>query len=280
LALDQVPPPADLPGGVRWRQVDLMTSEGMRQGLGQGHGPAAETMLFHFAALSMPADCARDPELARALNEGMATALGRAWLERGGRQMLFASSALVYAPSQDGSDLSEESPTLGRDPYTKAKLAAEAGLAALAAEGQLALQIVRLSNVYGPGAHTGTVVPEAMEMASAGQTPIMRRPGVELDLLYVDDVTQGMLRLAALEPVPGCRMVNLATGRGTRVAQMAARISRLAGVVPPPDDQTQPGYGQRLVLDNSLLKRLTGWEPQTDLDDGLKLTWLTFCAKS
>lgn len=278
LALDQAAPPEDLPRGVEWRQADLMSSQGMAQGLGQGPGPAADTVLFHFAALSMPVDCARDPEKARALNAGMATALGRAWLARGGRQMVFASSALVYAPVMDGGNISEDGPVLGRNPYTEAKLAAEEGLSSLAAEGGLALQIVRLSNVYGPGAHNGTVVLESMQMARAGQTPIMRRPGEELDLLYVDDVTQGMLRLAALEPKPGRRVVNLATGKGWRVARMAAEVSRLAGVTPPPDDESQPGYGYRLVLDNSRLRRLTGWVPQTEVIDGLERTWRSFVA--
>ncbi|MCF8041607.1 MAG: NAD(P)-dependent oxidoreductase [Desulfarculaceae bacterium] len=278
LALDQAAPPDDLPSQVQWRQVDLMNPQGMAQGLEQGPGPAADTALFHFAALSMPVDCARDPQLARALNEGMATALGRAWLERGGRQMVFASSALVYTPVEDGSNISEDGPVMGRNPYTEAKLAAEQGLTSLAAQGGLALQIVRLSNVYGPGAHSNTVVLEAMEMARAGQTPIMRRPGEELDLLYIDDVIQGLLRLAALEPVVGCRIVNLATGKAWRVAQMAAEISRLAGVEPPPDDESQPGYGYRLVLDNSLLRRLTGWEPQTEVTQGLAFTWSAYNA--
>ncbi|MCB2192442.1 MAG: NAD(P)-dependent oxidoreductase [Deltaproteobacteria bacterium] len=278
LALDQAAPPMDLPSGVQWRQVDLMSPLGLAEGLGQGPGPAVDTVLFHFAALSMPVDCARDPRRARDLNAGMATALGRAWLEQGGRQLIFASSALVYAPVQGSVNISEDSPVLGRDPYTEAKLAAEEGLSTLAAKDGLALQILRLSNVYGPGAHSGTVVLEAMEMARAGKTPIMRRPGVELDLLYIDDVIQGMLLLANLEPVAGCRIVNLATGKGWRVAQMATEISRLAGVEPPPDDETQPGYGQRLVLDNSRLRSLTGWTPQTELTQGLELTWPAYCA--
>ncbi|MBU1273912.1 MAG: NAD(P)-dependent oxidoreductase [Proteobacteria bacterium] len=273
LALDQAAPPADLPAKVEWRQVDLMTAQGMAEGLAHGPGPTPETTLFHFAALSMPFECAREPERARALNAGMALALGRAWRDLGGRRLLFASSALVYASVSDGRDIIEDDPVLGRNPYTEAKLAAEQGLASLAAESGLALQIARLSNVYGPGAHDGTVVLEAMDMAQAGQTPVMRRPGEELDFLYVDDAIQGMLRLASLEPVPGCRFTNLATARGYRVAQMAAMISRLAGVEPPPDDDTQTGHGYRLVLSNQRLRQLTGWAPQTGLPQGLELTW-------
>lgn len=273
LALDQAAPPEDLSPGVLWRRVDLMTTQGMAEALSQGPGPASETMLFHFAALSMPVDCTREPERARAMNAGMALALGRAWRDRGGRQLLFASSGLVYAPVSDGRDITEEDPVSGRNPYTEAKLAAEQGLASLAADGGLALQVVRLSNVYGPGAHMGTVVLEAMEAARAGQTPVMRRPGEELDFLYVDDVIEGMLRLAGLEPVPGCRLTNLATGQGWRVAQMAAMISRLAGVEPPPDDDAQPGQGYRMVLSNRLLRQRIGWVPQTGLAQGLQLTW-------
>ncbi len=273
LALDQAAPPDDLPASVQWRQVDLMSPQGLTQGLSAGPGPAAETVLFHFAALSMPVDCARDPLRARALNEGMAMALGRAWRDLGGRRLIFTSSALVYAPVSDGRDIREDDPVQGRDPYTEAKLAAERGLISLAAEGGLALQVVRLSNVYGPGAHAGTVVLEAMALARTGRTPVMRRPGVELDFLYVDEVSEGMLRLANLEPAPGHDITNLATGRGWRVARMAALLSRLAGVTPPPDDESQMGYGERLVLDNSRLRRLTGWAPRIDLATGLERTW-------
>jgi UDP-glucose 4-epimerase len=277
-ALDRAAPPTNLPNGVGWRQVDLMSPQGMRQGLELDPGQASRAMLFHLAALSMPVDCARDPQMARALNADMATALGRAWLEAGGRGMLFASTCLVYAPVTDGSDIREDYPVLARNPYTEAKLAAEQGLSSLAAEGDLALRIVRLGNVYGPGAHQETVVPETMAMARAGQIPLMRRPGEELDLIYVDDVIEGMRRLAALEPEPDGRVVNLGSGRGWRVAKMAAEVSRLAGVAPPPDDESQPGYGYRLVLDVSLLRRLTGWSPQTDRLQGLEQTWRAYKA--
>jgi UDP-glucose 4-epimerase len=274
LALDVAPPWPGLPAGVEWRQVDLMTQKGVREALERTPEPAGEAVLFHFAAMSMPFECARNPEKARAFNAGMALGVGRSWRERGGRRLVFVSSALVYQPVDDGRDICEDDPVLGRNPYTEAKLAAEQGMAAMAAEGGLTVEVVRLSNVYGPGAHPQTVLSEAMDKAQAGQSPVMKLPGEELDFIHVRDVAQGMLCLAALEEHPGgCRYTNLSTGRGCRVAYAAGVIARLAGVEPPPDDEKQRGYGYRLVLDNTRLRRLTGWAPRVSLEDGLEQTW-------
>ena len=273
LALDLNPAWEGLPAGVRWARADLMTSEGLREALAQAPAAWDQAALFHFAALSMPFECKENPAKARAFNEGMAMAVGRAWRSLGGERLVFASTALVYQPVSDGRDLREDDPVLARDPYTEAKLAAEHGLASLAAQEGLTLDVVRLSNVYGPGAHPRTVLSEAMALARAGQCPMMRKPGEELDFIHVSDVVQGLLRLILLEHAGGCRYTNLSTGRGWRVAQAAGIIARLAGVPEPLDDDSQDGWGYRLVLDNARLHRLTGWTPQVELPRGLEQTW-------
>ncbi|MCB2226169.1 MAG: NAD(P)-dependent oxidoreductase [Desulfarculaceae bacterium] len=273
LALDLAPAWPGLPVGVDWQRADLMSPEGVEAALAAVPGDMASAVLFHFAALSMPFECAQNPEKARAFNAGMALGVGRAWAARGGGRLVFASSALVYQPKSGGRDISEDDPVEARNPYTEAKIAAEEGVASLADQGGVAVDVVRLSNVYGPDAHPQTVLMEAMDLALAGQSPVMRFPGHELDFVHADDVAQGLLRLIALEHPGGCRYTNISTGQGWRVAQAAGIIARLAGVAPPPDDEAQPGYGYRLVLDNRRLRELTGWAPEVEFRQGLERAW-------
>jgi len=273
LALDIAPAWPGLPAGIAWRQADLCAKGALGLALEAAEIDPSQAVLFHLASLSMPYQCEDDPDRAQALTADLAMEMGRAWLTAGGRRMLFPSSALIYQPRPQGPDLGEDDPVSGRNAYTRAKLAAEQGLSALATEQDLALEMARLSNVYGPGAIAQTVLAEAMQKARDGQTPLMRAPGEVLDFLYVADAIQGLLRLAALEPVAGGRRTNLSTGQGHTVAQAAGIIARLAGVTPPPEGPGQPGHGKRLVLDNRRLRQLTGWAPQMALQEGLALTW-------
>ncbi len=275
LALDIDPAWPGLPDGVAWRRADLCGQGALGLALEAASLEASRAVLFHLASLSMPYQCEDDPARAQSLTAELAVDMGRAWLATGGRRLVFPSSALVYAGREPGRALSEDDPVSGRTAYTRAKLAAEQGLSALAREQGLALEVARLSNVYGPWAIAQTVLAEAMQMARDGRTPLMRAPGEVLDFLYVADAIQGLLRLGALEPVPGGRRTNLSTGQGHAVARAAGIIARLAGVTPPPDGPGQPGHDRSLVLDNRRLRGLTGWAPQVALEEGLALTWAT-----
>jgi nucleoside-diphosphate-sugar epimerase len=98
------------------------------------------------------------------------------------------------------------------------------------------------------------------------------------DFIHVEDVAEGLIRLAgALRP--GLReAVNLSSGKGHSIRTFArafAEAARGAGRTALPVRQIRPGPlspTHRLVLDPNKLLHMTGWTPQIALGRGVRLT--------
>ena len=88
---------------------------------------------------------------------------------------------------------------------------------------------------------------------------------------YVSDIVEGTIQAA--ENIDDGTAVNLGTMERTRVIDAAKEILKRTGVqstlLPDPTKPTGP-YNR--VCDNSLGKKLLGWEPQVSFSDGLDRT--------
>jgi dTDP-glucose 4,6-dehydratase len=101
------------------------------------------------------------------------------------------------------------------------------------------------------------------------------------DFVFVGDTVTGMMRAGSAEGVDG-DVINLGTGVEVSIGDLTDRILRvLDREVPvafdekrlrPPDSEVE-----RLVADPGKARTLLGWEPNVELDEGLKRTieWLT-----
>lgn len=236
--------------------------------------PAGEAVLFHLAGWSHVTRCQEDPDGARAINVAAALRIAGLWRARGYGKMIFPSTALVYAPVSDGRAREEDDPLQPAGVYAQNKLDAEQGLCALASDKGLSIEIARLSQIYGPGAASDTVVAQAIGHALTGYPPIMREPSEVLDFIHVQDVAEGLIRLAELPAQAGCRIVNLSSGRGYSVGQMAEMVRQIAGIQElSPQIMGQKAANKVLVLSNTRLKGLTDWQPAYDFQSGLQQTW-------
>jgi UDP-glucose 4-epimerase len=67
--------------------------------------------------------------------------------------------------------------------------------------------------------------------------------------------------------------INIATGKGTSVAELFKACARTVGYKGKPDfAPPRPGELQASVLDVRLAARALGWKPRTGLAQGLKRT--------
>ena len=89
---------------------------------------------------------------------------------------------------------------------------------------------------------------------------------------YVDDIAEGTI--LAAERIEDGTAVNLGTMERVRVIDAVRMVTDMAGYQPEivlqPDKPTGP---LNRVADNSLARRLLGWEPRTSFSDGLKTTF-------
>jgi UDP-glucose 4-epimerase len=68
-------------------------------------------------------------------------------------------------------------------------------------------------------------------------------------------------------------LVNIGSGRETSVLDLYEALARITGYGEPPRfDAPRPGDVPRSVLDCSRARSVLGWEPWTDLRDGLAAT--------
>jgi len=140
-----------------------------------------------------------------------------------------------------------------------------------------AVRIVRLSNVYGPyddfDPRTAHVIPALITRMVNGENPVqVAGDGSAIrDLIYSYDAVEGML--IALEKAPPCVPINIGSGKGTTIKQVAETIGELVPNKPEIQwDLSRPTGDQIRILDTQRAKDLLNFEPKTDLREGVGKT--------
>ncbi len=191
---------------------------------------------------------------------------------RQGARLVVVGSGSVYRPSE--LPHREGDPVEAITPYAAGKLACERLLAWCQAEAPFRWSLVRLFGVYGPGEHPGRLVPTVIRALLAGKPAALSAGTQVRDLLFLEDAAAALLALGASEPGPE-RVVNVGSGQGASVCEIAGRIARLLGredLLRFGAPSTRPHDCSRWVADIGLMRRLTGWAPRTGWDEGLSRT--------
>jgi UDP-glucose 4-epimerase len=142
----------------------------------------------------------------------------------GVRRVVFASSREVYGEPIN-LPVDEESPLLAINSYGASKAAGEAYCRAFRREFGLQTAVLRLANVYGPR-DEGRVIPSWVGQAIAGRELTVYGGKQVIDFVWISQVVEALVRAANLEaPLPP---INIGSGTGTRIVDLARRIIRLA----------------------------------------------------
>ncbi len=161
-----------------------------------------------------------------------------------------------------------------RSCYDESKRYAEAMTMAYHREFGVRSNIARIFNTYGPrmALDDGRVVPAFLDQALRGEPLTVFGDGSQTrSFCYVSDMVDGLLRLSGLraERLP----VNLGNPLELTILEFAERIRRLFGhdlkiaYEPLPSDDPR-----KRQPDISKARRILGWEPKVNLEDGLRET--------
>jgi nucleoside-diphosphate-sugar epimerase len=159
------------------------------------------------------------------------------------------------------------------------KLAGEAQAEAYYHEFQWdAVKILRLSNVYGPyddfSPLTAQVIPSLIaKMINAnGKEVIIAGDGSSIrDFIFSDDIVDAML--LAMSDAPTCLPINIGSGKGCSIRELAETISSLVPIKPKLIfDSSLPTGDKIRVLDTKRAKKILGYNPKTTIQEGIKKT--------
>jgi dTDP-glucose 4,6-dehydratase len=160
-----------------------------------------------------------------------------------------------------------------RSCYDESKRYAEAMTMAYHRTHGVRTNIARIFNTYGPrmALDDGRVVPAFMDQALRGEPLTIFGDGLQTrSFCYVSDMVEGLVRLAnSDERFP----VNLGNPVELTMLEFAERISRLVGtkgkIVHQPLPSDDPKRRQPNI---AKAKKVLGWEPKVNLEDGLRET--------
>jgi dTDP-glucose 4,6-dehydratase len=232
--------------------------------------------VYHLAALASPIDYLRMPlHSLKTGSYGTHHALGLAKFKRA--RFLLASTSEVYGDPevhpQPETYWGNVNPIGPRGVYDEAKRYAEAMAMAYHRQQGVDTGIVRIFNTYGPRmrANDGRAIPTFLRQALAGKPLTVFGDGSQTrSFCYVDDMIRGLVALAdSKEHLP----VNLGNPDEKTLLELAETIIRLTDsssevvfeALPVDDPQVrQP--------DITRAKQLLGWDPEVELEDGLRRT--------
>ena len=231
--------------------------------------PEGVDAIVHLAALSRDPDCrGRAYECFDANVMGSLNVMNAA-AKKNAKQLIFASSEWVY-DRFEGNEEKDEDAVINianhTSEYALSKLVTEANLRQRFAQGFLATTILRFGIIYGPRkANWGAV--ESISSA------VKNQPEVTVGSLkngrryvHISDICRGIIKSIGLA---GFNIINLSGNKVVTLGEVIETAERIFGkkvnII-----ENNPAQVSVRNPSNRRAKELIGWEPQIDLETGLK----------
>jgi len=238
-------------------------------------------IIFHLAALiAIPysyiaPDSYVDTNIKGTLN------ICQAAKENGNIRVIHTSTSEVYGTAQYV-PIDENHPMQPQSPYSATKIAADAMAMSFYNAFELPVTIARPFNTYGPRQSARAVIPTIITQIANGMKEIkLGDVSPTRDFNYVEDTCRGFLALAESDEAIG-QTVNIGSNFEISVGDTLNIIKKLmdSDVKFVTDEQRiRPEKSEvfRLWCDNTQIEKLTGFQPQVDIREGLQRTinWFT-----
>ncbi len=234
--------------------------------------------IYNLACPASPVHYQNDPVQTTKVNvHGCINMLGLA--KRLKAKILQASTSEVYGDPtihpQNEKYWGNVNPIGLRSCYDEGKRCAETLFFDYHRQHALKIKVVRIFNTYGPRMHPndGRVISNFVIQALAGRDITVYGDGTQTrSFCYVDDMTDGLVKMMS-SPDDYTGPVNIGNPNEYSILELARKIlektgsrSKIAYKPLPQDDPL------KRRPDITLAKKRLGWEPATDLTEGLKRT--------
>ena len=230
--------------------------------------------VFHLASQSSGALSFEDPMADMKSHLFITFSLLQLSLKRKVSRFMFSSSTTLYGDT-NGLPVNEDCPVNPKTYYATGKLACEDYIRFFFGQG-LPTTVFRLPNVYGPGQNLQNkdqgMVSIYLSYIVEGQPILVIGSRVRFrDFIYIDDVVDGWMKGFASPDTIG-KTYNLASGKKSTVDQVLEGLKTACGKPDYPVEFVTgtPGDQSGLVADISRIQKEIGFNPKTDLQEGLR----------
>jgi NAD dependent epimerase/dehydratase len=270
----------------RWGWLDYLNSEqksklniftgDIRDPNGVREAMKGCEIVFHLAALIGIPFSYHSPDVYIDTNIKGTLNVLQAARQLGVKKIIHTSTSEVYGTAQFV-PITEEHPINPQSPYAASKAGADFLAITFYRSFDTPLTVVRPFNTYGPRQSSRAIIPTIITQILSGKTKIsLGSVKPTRDFNFVKDTANGFIKAAEADTVSG-DVINIGSNFEISVGELAIKIASLIGKpieIVQEDERLRPGQSEveRLWADSSKAKKLLNWQPEYNLDEGLKLT--------
>lgn len=223
--------------------------------------------VFHLAALPRVQFSIENPEATHNANITGTMNILIASKEGGVKKVVYSASSSAYG-NQNIMPLKEDMATNPMSPYGLHKYVGELYCRVWSVVYGLPTVSLRYFNVYGPrlnpnGAYA-LVIGKFLQQRKEGKVLTITGDGTQTrDFTHVKDVVRANILAAKSDKVGKGEVINIGAGRNQSINRIAKLIGGKIEYIAP---RLEP---HDTLADNSLAKKLLGWEPKVSIEEGI-----------
>jgi UDP-glucose 4-epimerase len=255
--------------------VELVEGDLADPGVAREAVAGVDYVLHQAAIPSVPRSVA-DPLTSHRANVDATLQLLLAARDGGVKRVVYAGSSSAYGDAP-ALPKREDMPTAPLSPYALQKLIGEQYMQMFTELYGLETVTIRYFNVFGPrqdpsSPYSGVIALFATALLAGNPVTIVGDGEQTRDFTYISNVVDGVLR-AVTAPDAAGEVINVATGRQISINQLAQTLGVVTGTtLPPVHAEARAGDVRDSLADISKARQLLGYEPEVDLEEGLRRT--------
>jgi len=194
----------------------------------------------------------------------------------GVQKFVHTSTSETYGTAQYV-PIDEKHPLQGQSPYSASKIGADKMAESYWLSFKTPLATLRPFNTFGPRQSARAVIPTIISQLVAGRKQIkLGSLSPVRDMTFAQDTAAAFMAVAESDKTLG-EVVNAGNGKGISIGELAELIIKILGIdaeilCDEPRIRPEGSEVARLIASADKIKKLTGWEPQHSLRQGLELT--------
>jgi len=189
-------------------------------------------------------------------------------------RVIHTSTSETYGTAQFV-PISESHPLVGQSPYAASKIGADQMALSFWRSFQTPISVIRPFNTYGPRQSARAVIPTIITQIASGRSRIkLGSITPTRDFNFVEDTCKAYLAISKSSESVG-KVINVSSNFEISIgetAKMIAEVMNKSIEIETEDIRLRPKDSEvnRLYGDNTLIKKITDWEPKYSGLDGFK----------